>query len=75
MVVAPNGAKAYLGSSDGLMVVDLTSYQSTIQNFPVVGGSTNPPELVTGAVLGVSPDSRYVLVSDVLSVLPIVTSF
>ena len=70
MVVAPNGAKAYLGSSDGLMVVDLTSYQSTIQNFPVVGGSTNPPELVTGAVLGVSPDSRYVLVSDVLSVAP-----
>jgi hypothetical protein len=65
MVVAPNGAKAYLGSSAGLVVVDLSSYQSTIYNFPVAGGATNPPEPVTGAVLGVSPDNRYVLVSDV----------
>jgi len=63
MVVAPNGAKAYLGSAIGLMVVDLTSYQSTIQNFPIVGGLST--DQITGAVLGVSPDSRYVLVSDV----------
>jgi hypothetical protein len=65
MVVAPSGTKAYVGSSAGLMVVDLSLYQSTILNFPVVGGATNPPELVTGTVLGVSPDNRYVLVSDV----------
>ena len=63
MVVAPNGATAYLGSAAGLMVVNLTSYQSTIQNYPIVGGLST--DVVTGAVLGVSPDSRYVLVSDV----------
>jgi YD repeat-containing protein len=64
MVIAPNGLKAYLGSSDGLVVVDLTSFQSSILNYPVAGGSTNPPELVTGTVLGVSSDSRYVVISD-----------
>jgi hypothetical protein len=63
MVVAPNGAKAYLGSSAGLMVLDLASYQSTIQNFSIVGGLST--DEITGAVLGVSPDSRFVLVSDV----------
>lgn len=64
MVVAPNGLKAYLGSSDGLIVLDVGTYQSSILTYPVQGGTTNPPTLVTGAVLGVSPDSRYVLVSD-----------
>ena len=63
MVVAPNGLKAYLGSSAGLMVVDLTSFQSSIQNFPVAGGLNT--DMVTGKVLGVSLDSRYVLISDV----------
>jgi hypothetical protein len=63
LVVAPNGAKAYLGSSAGLTVVDLTTYQSTLQAFPVAGGKST--DVVTGKVLGVSPDSRYVLLSDV----------
>lgn len=62
MVVAPNGAKAYLGSNDGLIVLDLASYQQSVQNFPVVGGVST--DVVTGRVLGVSPDSRYVLLSD-----------
>jgi hypothetical protein len=63
LVVAPNGLKAYLGSSAGLVVVDLTTFQSSVQNFPVAGGIST--DVVTGTVLGVSPDSRYVLVSDV----------
>jgi hypothetical protein len=62
LVVAPNGALAYLGSSAGLMVVNLTTYNSTLQNYPVEGGL--PTDVVTGKVLGVSPDSRYVLLSD-----------
>jgi hypothetical protein len=73
LVVAPNGAKAYLGSNSlngnsGLMVVDLTSYQSTILNFPVVGGSST--DVVTGTVLGVSSDSRFVLTSDNTTAAP-----
>jgi hypothetical protein len=65
LVVAPNGATAYLGSSGGLMVVNLTTYQSTLarQLYPIVGGLST--DVVTGTVLGVSPDSRYVLLSDV----------
>jgi hypothetical protein len=62
MVIAPDGLKAYLGSSDGLMVVNLTSFQSSIQNYPVAGGLST--DVVTGKVLGVSPDSRYILISD-----------
>ena len=69
LVISPNGAKAYIGdacptsiSCDGLVVVDLSSYQSTIQNFPVSGGIST--DVVTGKVLAVSPDSRYVMVSD-----------
>ncbi|HVJ04128.1 MAG TPA: hypothetical protein VM578_00500 [Candidatus Saccharimonadales bacterium] len=65
LVVAPNGTKAYLGSDTGLVVVDLTSYQSSIQTFPIVGGLST--DFITGKVLGVSPDSRYVVVSDLKS--------
>jgi hypothetical protein len=64
LVVAPNGQKAYLGSSAGLVVVDLTTFQSSTLTYPVSGGQTNPQQPVTGTVLGVSPDSRYVVVSD-----------
>jgi hypothetical protein len=67
LVVAPNGATAYLGSSGGLMVVNLTSYEPTLRAFPVAGGLST--DVVTGTVLGVSPDSRYVLLSDVANSL------
>jgi hypothetical protein len=63
LVVAPNGATAYLGSSGGLVVVGLTSFQSATMVYPIVGGLNT--DVVTGTVLGVSPDSRYVLLSDV----------
>jgi len=62
LVVAPNGAKAYLGSCDGLVVVDLNSFQSSLQTFPVSGQPSTA--VVTGKMLGVSPDGRYVVVSD-----------
>jgi len=62
LVVAPNGATAYVGSSGGLMVVNLTTYQSSLQTYPILGGIST--DVVTGNVLGVSPDSRYVLLSD-----------
>lgn len=62
LVVAPNGATAYVGSSTGLIVVNLTTYQPTLRAFPIAGGLST--DVVTGTVLGVSPDSRYVLVSD-----------
>jgi hypothetical protein len=62
LVVAPNGAMAYVGSSGGLIVVNLTTYQSTLRVFPIVGGLST--DVVTGTVLGVSPDSRYVVTSD-----------
>ena len=63
MVVAPNGATAYVGSDEGLMVVNLTSYQSAVQTYPITGGLNT--DYVTGKVLGVSPDSRYVVISDI----------
>jgi len=63
LVVAPNGLTAYVGSSDGLMVINLSSYQSLLKAFPIVGGLST--DVVTGAVIGVSPDSRYVVLSDV----------
>jgi hypothetical protein len=69
LVVAPDGNAAYLGSSGGLVVVNLTSYQASTNTFPIVGGKTNPPDVITGTVLGVSPDSRYVVVSDVANSL------
>jgi hypothetical protein len=62
LAIAPNGAKAYLGSCDGLIVVDLNTYQSSLQTFPVSGQPATA--VVSGKVLGVSPDSRYVVVSD-----------
>jgi hypothetical protein len=68
LVVAPNGAKAYLGSNDGLVVIDLASFQSSIQTFPVIGGIST--DVVTGKVLGVSQDSRFVVVSDTSSATP-----
>jgi hypothetical protein len=63
LVVAPNGGTAYLGSSGGLTVVNLTSFESSTMTYPIVGGLNT--DVVTGTVLGVSPDSRYVLLSDV----------
>jgi len=65
LVVSPDGKTAYAGSSSGLMVVNLTTYGVSLQTYPIEGGQTNPPDLVTGKVLGVSADSRYVVVSDV----------
>jgi hypothetical protein len=62
LVVAPNGATAYVGSSSGLVVVNLSTYASTLQTYPIVGGIST--DVITGKVLGVSPDSRYVVVSD-----------
>ena len=67
LVVAPNGATAYVGSSGGLMVVNLSTYQPTLQTYPIVGGLST--DVITGTVLGVSPDSRYVVVSDVANSL------
>ena len=62
LVAAPNGATAYVGSSGGLMVVNLTTYQPTLRAFPIVGGLST--DVITGTVLGVSQDSRYVVLSD-----------
>ncbi|MDR3762881.1 MAG: hypothetical protein P4M01_02165 [Acidobacteriota bacterium] len=62
LVVAPNGAKAYIGSAAGLVVVNLSTYQSSVQTYPISGALDT--DYVTGKVLGVSPDSRYVIVSD-----------
>lgn len=62
LVVAPNGATAYVGSSAGLMVVNLTAATAAISPYPIVGGLST--QFVTGTVLGVSQDSRYVVVSD-----------
>jgi hypothetical protein len=71
LVVAstPNGATAYVGSEGGLMLVNLTSYQSTPaqQIYPIAGGLST--DVITGTVLGVSPDSRYVVLSDVANSL------
>jgi len=62
LVVAPNAAKAYIGSSAGLVVVDLATFGSSLQTFPIAGGQST--DVITGQVLGVSPDSRYVVISD-----------
>jgi hypothetical protein len=71
LVVAPNGATAYVGDAcpslsncAGLVVVNLTTYQSSLarETYPIVGGLST--DVVTGKVLGVSPDSRYVVLSD-----------
>jgi hypothetical protein len=65
LVVAPNGATAYVGSSDGLVVVNPVTYSATPRSYPVENGTIN--DVVTGTVLGVSPDSRYVVLSDVVN--------
>jgi hypothetical protein len=44
------------------MVVNLTTYQASLQTYPILGGIST--DVVTGNVLGVSPDSRYVVLSD-----------
>ena len=64
LVVAPNGVRAYLGSTDGLVVVDLGSYQSSVHTYPIAGDPVIT-DVITGKVLAVSPDSRYVVISDV----------
>jgi len=63
LVVAPSGTTAYVGSSAGLMVINLSTFESALQVYPIAGGLST--DVVTGVVLGVSPDSRYVLLSDV----------
>ncbi len=63
LVVSPNGATAYLGSSAGLVVVNLATFQPSLQTYPIVGGLST--DVITGKVLGVSQDSRYVVISDV----------
>ncbi len=68
LVVSPNGATAYLGSSGGLVVVNLATFQSSVQTYPIVGGLST--DVITGTVLGVSPDSRYVVTSDTVSAKP-----
>jgi hypothetical protein len=62
LVVAPSGATAYVGSSAGLVVVNLNTYVAATQAYPVLGGIST--DVVTGQVLGVSPNSRYVVTSD-----------
>ncbi len=62
LLVAPNGTTAYVGSSDGLVVVNLTTFTSSLQTYPIVGGLST--DVVTGQVIGVSADSRYVVLSD-----------
>lgn len=51
MVADPAGANLYLGSSSGLMAVNLTSNAVTTQS-------------VTGTIVAISPDSNYLLLSD-----------
>jgi hypothetical protein len=51
MVADPAGANLYLGSSSGLMVVNLTANTVTTQS-------------VTGTIIAISPDSNYLLLSD-----------
>lgn len=68
LVVAPNGNTAYVGSSEGLVVVNLTAYTSTIFTYPIAGALST--QQITGKVLGVSQDSRYVIVSDTSSSNP-----
>jgi hypothetical protein len=63
LVVAPNGATAYVGSANGLVVVDLSTFQPSLGTYPVDGGIIGT-DFVTGKVLGVSPDSRYIVISD-----------
>jgi hypothetical protein len=62
LVVAPNGALAYVGSDEGLVTVSLSTYESSILTYPITGGQST--DVITGKVLGVSPDSRYVVISD-----------
>ena len=51
IVADPAGANLYLGSSSGLMVVNLTSNAVSTQS-------------VTGTVVAISPNSNYLLLSD-----------
>ena len=51
MVADPAGANLYLGSSSGLMVVNLTA-------------NTVSTQAVTGTIIAISPDSNYLLLSD-----------
>jgi hypothetical protein len=71
LVVAPNGLKAYVGSSAGLVVVDLSTYVSSLRTFTITGEPSTTTAVITGKVLGVSPDSRYVLVSDTSDPSPV----
>jgi hypothetical protein len=62
LVVAPNGLTAYVGSQQGLVVVNLSTFGSSLLTYKIVGGLST--DVVTGKVIGVSPDSRYVVISD-----------
>lgn len=65
LVVSSDGTKAYLGSSTGLMMLDLTTFLASAQNFTVTGQLNT--FLVTGTVLGTSAHGRYVVVFDPLT--------
>jgi len=63
LVVAPNGTTAYVGSDEGLVVVNLGTYKSSILIYPIIGDPVVTDQ-ITGKVLAVSPDSRYVVIAD-----------
>ncbi len=82
LVVAPNGTTAYVGDAcptpnncAGLVVVNLTTFQPSLQTYPIVGGLST--DVITGKVLGsfagqplrralrhVSAAQRYVFLID-----------
>lgn len=66
MVVAPNGQTVYLGSATDASLIDLTAstYTPTLirEKYQVSGELAT--YAITGKVLAISPDSRYVLLSD-----------
>ncbi len=54
MMTDPAGANLYLGSSSGLMVVNIASTAVTTQPVP-------------GTIIAISPDSNYMLISDTVN--------
>jgi Bacterial Ig-like domain (group 2) len=54
MMTDPAGANLYLGSSSGLMVVNIASTAVTTQPIP-------------GTIIAISPDSNYMLISDTVN--------
>ena len=54
MMTDPAGANLYLGSASGLMVVNIASTAVTTQPIP-------------GTIIAISPDSKYMLISDTVN--------